>query len=288
MVRSGSSMLKYTQAPGAVVSSCGSSETGSVGRTIVSVPPRFWASAGANAPRTTVPAMAAASMTPRARRTRFMGRLSFVVRTSPAPRGGRSSSSPEVLPVHLTAPVLEVADDLAEAAREGRGDAEGLALARQHAELAIDLSLPLAYRKIAPDAGLRLRVRSVVRGDGAHGATARGGVPGEGSAIPGGIELVEGLDAYACLVGYGQPLAHDADEHALDRLRRLHHLVDVGVDDGGAEEKRAVDQLAPLVAPDVVGDRRLHEGAEQGGQLAHARRDASVELAQDEGPVSAV
>src|SRR5919198_339885 len=40
-----SSMLKYTHAPGAVVSRLGSSETGSVGRTIVSVPPRFWASA---------------------------------------------------------------------------------------------------------------------------------------------------------------------------------------------------------------------------------------------------
>src|SRR5881296_1951638 len=38
-------MLKYTHAPGAVVSRLGSSETGSVGRTIVSVPPRFWASA---------------------------------------------------------------------------------------------------------------------------------------------------------------------------------------------------------------------------------------------------
>src|SRR5215813_826419 len=37
-------MLKYTHAPGAVVSKFGSSETGSVGRTIVSVPPRFWAS----------------------------------------------------------------------------------------------------------------------------------------------------------------------------------------------------------------------------------------------------
>src|SRR5437867_6568263 len=43
-VSSPSSMLKYTQAPGAVVSRFGSSETGSVGRTIVSVPPRFWAS----------------------------------------------------------------------------------------------------------------------------------------------------------------------------------------------------------------------------------------------------
>src|SRR5881296_4691388 len=37
-------MLKYTHAPGAVVSRFGSSETGSVGRTIVSVPPRYWAS----------------------------------------------------------------------------------------------------------------------------------------------------------------------------------------------------------------------------------------------------
>src|SRR5262249_55412396 len=44
-VSSPSSMLKYTQAPGAVVSRFGSSETGSVGRTIVSVPPRFWAPA---------------------------------------------------------------------------------------------------------------------------------------------------------------------------------------------------------------------------------------------------
>ena len=39
-------MLKYTHAPGAVVSRFGSSETGSVGRTMVRVPPRFWASAG--------------------------------------------------------------------------------------------------------------------------------------------------------------------------------------------------------------------------------------------------
>src|SRR5215510_7098138 len=205
MVRSGSSMLKYTQAPGAVVSSCGSKDTGSVGRTIVSVPPRFWASAGANAPRTTVPAMAAASMTPRARRARFMGR-------SPLWSGFRQRHEGiEVLPVHLTAPVLEVGNDLAEAAREGRGDTEGLALARQHAELAIDLRLPLAHRQVAPDAGLRLGVRPVVRGDGGHGVTARGGVPGEGSAIPGRIELVEGLDADARLVGHGQPLAHDAD-----------------------------------------------------------------------------
>ena len=34
MVSSGSSMLKYTHAPGAVVSSWGSSDTGSVGRTM--------------------------------------------------------------------------------------------------------------------------------------------------------------------------------------------------------------------------------------------------------------
>ncbi len=40
-----SSMLKYTQAPGAVVSRLGSSETGSVGRTMVRVPPRFCAAA---------------------------------------------------------------------------------------------------------------------------------------------------------------------------------------------------------------------------------------------------
>ena len=44
-------MLKYTHAPGAVVSRFGSSETGSVGRTMVSVPPRFWASAGPAAAR---------------------------------------------------------------------------------------------------------------------------------------------------------------------------------------------------------------------------------------------
>jgi hypothetical protein len=62
----------------------------------------------------------------------------------------------------------------------------------------------------------------------------------------------------------------------------------VGVDHGRAEEQRAVDQLRPLVSPDIVGDRRLHEGAEQPGQLARARRDATVELAQYEGAVTAV
>src|SRR5262249_37348282 len=72
MVRSGSSMLKYTHAPGAVVSSCGSSETGSVGRTMVSVPPRFCASAG-TAP--TSSARPRAALTSRV--TNVMGRSPF-------------------------------------------------------------------------------------------------------------------------------------------------------------------------------------------------------------------
>src|SRR5215469_15302587 len=70
-------MLKYTHAPGAVVSSCGSSETGSVGRTIVSVPPRFWAAAGPAAAREAPAAMTAASRTESALRNRLIGESPF-------------------------------------------------------------------------------------------------------------------------------------------------------------------------------------------------------------------
>ena len=67
-VRSPSSMLKYTHAPGAVVSRFGSSDTGSVGRTMVSVPPRFWASAVSTEPSPTVTTAATASSARRTKR----------------------------------------------------------------------------------------------------------------------------------------------------------------------------------------------------------------------------
>ncbi len=194
----------------------------------------------------------------------------------------------EVLPVHLTAAVFEVPDDRGEAAREGHGDPERLALAREHAELAVDFRLALAHREVTPDARLRLRVGAIVGGDCAHGALTCRPVSGERGAIPCGIELIEGLHAHPRLVGDGQPFPHDAHEDALHAIAPLHHLVDMGVNDGRAEEQRTVDQLPPLVAPDIVGDRRLHEGAEETGQLAHARRDATVELTQHEGAVAAV
>ena len=60
------------------------------------------------------------------------------------------------------------------------------------------------------------------------------------------------------------------------------------VDHRGAEEERAVDELGPLVAPDVVRDRCLFHRAEQPRELADAGRDPSIELAEHEGAVAAV
>src|SRR5919201_1308642 len=71
-VSSPSSMLKYPQAPGAVVSRLGSSDTGSVGRTIVSVPPRFWAPADG-----TSETISARTSRPSSRRERMGGLLVF-------------------------------------------------------------------------------------------------------------------------------------------------------------------------------------------------------------------
>src|SRR5207247_1151292 len=209
MVRRGSSMLKYTQAPGAVVSSCGSSDTGSVGRTMVSVPPRFCASAGATGVRTIVAARAAASVEQIAVPTRVMGG---------SPLGSRLQQlheGIEVLPVHLPAAVFQVADDSGEPARERHGDAERLALAREHAELAVDFRLALPHGEVTPDAGLRLGVRPVVNGDGAHGTVTSHLVSPEGCPVPDGIELVEGLDPHPCLVGHRQSLADAAAEPPL-------------------------------------------------------------------------
>src|SRR6267142_178780 len=89
-VRSPSSMLKYTQAPGAVVSRFGSSETGSVGRTIVRVPPRFCASAAG-----TSAAASPSTRHPISNRERRVGRMRWLL--SLESRVSRRSLTQEVV-----------------------------------------------------------------------------------------------------------------------------------------------------------------------------------------------
>src|SRR5947207_15765697 len=115
---------------------------------MVRVPPRFWASTGAAEPRRTAAARAVASTEQSAVRSRVIG-------GSPLSSGLQQRHERiEVLPVHLTTAVLEAADDLDEGTRLRHGHPERLALARQHAELAVDFRLALAHREIPPDARL--------------------------------------------------------------------------------------------------------------------------------------
>src|SRR5262245_52684000 len=85
----------------------------------------------------------------------------------------------EIRPVHESAPLLEVADDVDQPTGERHRHSERFALLREHAQQAVHLRLAPAHGEIPPDARLRLRVAPVVGGGGRHRPMDGGLVPVE-------------------------------------------------------------------------------------------------------------
>ena len=134
-------------------------------------------------------------------------------------------------------------------------------------DLLVDLGLALAHREVAPDARMGLGAVAGVFGKRRdRGARPRlAGAGREGFRI----ELLEADRRDAARLGDRDHLAPERVEH--DEAPRvgevLRHRVVV---QRGREQHRPVGELAPEIAPDVVGQHRV--GLEQLEQLVHLAR----------------
>ena len=188
-------------------------------------------------------------------------------------RGERIQCRPRLRPPAI----LDVVDQRDQPRGERRRDAMLLADRDDRADLGIDLGAPPAHREVAPDAAVGLGGPAV---EGDHvGERARERIGGRAGGERGRVEAVERLEA--------DPLG-GSDRRDLLAERREHRPVTPGVEhirdrivgQRGREQERAVDQLAPQIAPDVGGqDRVVIEGTEQPVDGLDARAAAAVELA---------
>ena len=174
----------------------------------------------------------------------------------------------EVGPVHLTPAVLEIADQLDEPAGQRHVHAEALALRRP----ACRAGRPPRSCACAPRGRARCRSWSwCARGSAwrwrSWRARARSASPASAARYQAGSNSSKGSMRTPALSATAIPSPTMPTSALLHAGAPLHHLVHVGVHHRGPEEERAVDELGPLVAPDIVGDRRLLHRAQQRRQL---------------------
>ena len=160
----------------------------------------------------------------------------------------------------------------------GRRDA---LLARERADdpdLRVDLGLALAHRKVAPDAGMGLRRSAGVVGepgsDGERLGLGRAGREGLGP------EFAEAARGHAARLRDRDHLPPEREPGR--RPRRIGEVRRHRVRrERGREQHRAIGELAPEIAPDVVGQHRVGlEELEKRVHLARALADRAVDLAR--------